>query len=226
MLVPAAVAHGALGGGALGSSDRHACIADLYWGEFGSTPGERGISPEDFGSGKLGTPCVRMHLASLSACAGGTRLFGTEKPAGNSDLHRSDALWNAGELATPLGNTVSGPLVGSGKFGTPWDRMHRAYLSSSAVGFCDPAALLCAVALGAVLPRVVLREADAVPQPASASTVALATRPASEAVRHTDSRREDLRLRVFIVLKPPSGWVAVVWRRVVRNGWFQAGPKR
>jgi hypothetical protein len=59
---------------------------------------------EKFGSGKLGTPCVRMHCAKLSNRAWDCGL-GAPPPAppdDASDWHACEADWNAGELIVLL----------------------------------------------------------------------------------------------------------------------------
>jgi hypothetical protein len=65
-------------------------------------------------------------------------------PPSISDWHAFEALWNAGEfLLTPVPVRVSCPLFfGSGKFGTPCERMQRANFSASAWRLCEPGRLL------------------------------------------------------------------------------------
>jgi hypothetical protein len=87
------------------------------------------------GSGKPETPCARMHsdMASISrfACAeGGPCLPGP--PPGISFAHRDWADWNAGDcglIPEPLWIWIPPPPLGSGKFGTPWERMQLAKAS-------------------------------------------------------------------------------------------------
>src|SRR5215469_8275747 len=79
------------------------------------------------GSGKLGTPCFRMHCAvatSCSFCCSEACVGGP--PPGNSFLQMARAASTAGEAGlTPVPAMLIPPLpVGSGKLGTPWLRMH------------------------------------------------------------------------------------------------------
>lgn len=81
------------------------------------------------GSGKPETPCARMHLETASiactACLDGGPLGGP--PPGNSFWHCDWAALNAGEngLMPELElMLIPPPEPGSGKFGTPCDRMH------------------------------------------------------------------------------------------------------
>jgi hypothetical protein len=98
------------------------------------------------GSGKFRTPWERMQcafatIASIRACE-----IPAVAPRPPSDRHVFVAAWNAGPLKL-MPSTVTeellgdfaiekpsppGPKVGSGKFGTPWARMH---LASATCGF-------------------------------------------------------------------------------------------
>jgi hypothetical protein len=84
------------------------------------------------GSGKFATPCARMHLASVSSWS--LRLSdGGPRPAGGCASFPQDcwADLNAGDWVLMSFGTTSPPVaLGSGKFGTPWARMHCAYASS------------------------------------------------------------------------------------------------
>ena len=84
------------------------------------------------GSGKLGRPCVRMHFASLSSSS--FRLSDNDPgplPLGSSLAHVFWADRNAGACGLiQLGMTLGPPGLGSGKFGTPCERMHSACLSA------------------------------------------------------------------------------------------------
>ena len=83
---------------------------------------------EVVGSGNPGMPCWRMHAdtSSIRACAcvdGGSELGG---PFGSRLWHECAADWNAGDctvLGEPI-RTVWPLTFGSGKFGTPCERMH------------------------------------------------------------------------------------------------------
>src|SRR3989442_10900090 len=86
--------------------------------------------PETFGSGKFGTPCDRMHAENLRAhlsalaCAAGS----TFPPFGRYFEHADCACLNWGEFGlSPLPPLMVSPplLSGSGKFGTPFFRMHE-----------------------------------------------------------------------------------------------------
>ena len=80
------------------------------------------------GSGNPEIPCLRIHAdtASIRACAcedGGSEPGG---PFGSRRWHACAADWNAGDstvLCEPI-RTVWPLTVGSGKFGTPCERMH------------------------------------------------------------------------------------------------------
>jgi len=107
------------------------------------------------GSGKFGTPCLRMHRALAIAawrCAAETG-GGGPPPPGSSFLHAFSAAWNAGPLKvmpstvsaslpgvllTPWKPSPPGPALGSGKFETPWVRMHF----DSANGELSPVAVV------------------------------------------------------------------------------------
>ena len=154
--------------------DPHAAWADLNAGELGSMPlpGVRRSSaplPENVGSGKLDTPCERMHCENWSArfrwpADGGPDL----PPFGSFEWHACSPDLNAGELtATPLTDvppfvccTLSPPLM-SGKFGTPCARMHSENAMKLA---CFPATA-CEAAF------VALFEFDEPPHAASAMLV-------------------------------------------------------
>jgi DNA-binding response OmpR family regulator len=79
------------------------------------------------GSGKLGCPWRRMHLANLNAPSRWlSDIFGGPPLKGNSFLHACCAAWNPPDrgLTPDCGLMFSWPpAVGSGKFGTPWERM-------------------------------------------------------------------------------------------------------
>jgi hypothetical protein len=85
---------------------------------------------EVLGSGKPETPCLRIHAdtSSIRACAcpdGGPELGG---PFGSRLWHECAAAWKAGDrtmLGEPI-RTVWPVTFGSGKFGTPCERMHLA----------------------------------------------------------------------------------------------------
>jgi hypothetical protein len=93
------------------------------------------------GSGKFGTPCARMHLAHVRAwaiAAADDDREGANAP-GNRFWHADWAALNAGESGLTPGMSLrttrvwgpetcawKGPeALGSGKFGTPCDRMQR-----------------------------------------------------------------------------------------------------
>lgn len=82
--------------------------------------------PCAFGSGKLGTPFARMQLASRSSCRRTLSGVAGESPeAGRYFVHALNALWPAGDLRMPLPGRIWKPFrPGSGKFGTPFARMH------------------------------------------------------------------------------------------------------
>jgi hypothetical protein len=90
--------------------------------------------PEAFGSGKFGTPCERMHVASRSSCERDIVLVCPDPPArpGSSDWQAFCAISKAGVFLSS-GGIVSCPLLdGSGKSETPCERMHRANFTASA----------------------------------------------------------------------------------------------
>jgi hypothetical protein len=89
-----------------------------------------------FGSGKSGTPCDRMHLANVSFLA---RFADPEfaDPPGRRPWHACRADWYCGEFWSTLVPEKLNPTdpfctVGSGKFGSPCDRMQFAYASACA----------------------------------------------------------------------------------------------
>ena len=83
-------------------------------------------------------PCARMHAAILTSfaivCAEGWVVEPGPggPPAGNSFLHFACALLNAGDpiFPPPTGNSKPPPGFGSGKLGTPLDRMHSENASA------------------------------------------------------------------------------------------------
>jgi hypothetical protein len=90
-----------------------------------------------FGSGKLGTPCERMHCAnlmSLARVAGETEL---DVPPPRRLWHACLAaryvgeFWSMPSLAVILNPTDPFSTVGSGKLDTPCERMHSEYSSAS-----------------------------------------------------------------------------------------------
>lgn len=123
------------------------------------------------GSGKSGSPCARMHWANASAARFWAAVSVRGWPAfGKYDLHACRAAWNAGDCGfNPLPLRSMPPLVlGSGKVGTPWERMHLASLSAG----LGPAGLLFAlfvtVPLGAPMDP---HAASVTQQPATLTTV-------------------------------------------------------
>ena len=137
------------------SVDAHAFCAAWNAGEAGSSPVEGPtLMPAppfapNVGSGKLVSPCVRMHCENFSiACFRAADSGGGCPPFGKSDRQLCIADWNAGELtATPLTlrcgpeperwlcwiSNPPRPLPpGSGKLDTPCVRMHCANLSPAA----------------------------------------------------------------------------------------------
>ena len=110
-----------------------------FWnvGDDGLTEEVPENPPFLFGSGKSGTPCDRMHCANFSSLA---RFPDPEfaVPPPRRPAHACRADWYCGEFwSTPSPAVMLNPTdpfctVGSGKFGTPCDRMHAAYSSASA----------------------------------------------------------------------------------------------
>jgi hypothetical protein len=95
-------------------------------------------------------------------------------------------------------------LVGSGKFGTPWERMQRAYASAP---FCVAVVVVAAVV------------EELPPQPAvSSETAAIATMEVGKSVR------EDMEGSVsFQSRAEKPGWVGGTAAASVRHGALQAG---
>lgn len=87
------------------------------------------------GSGKFGTPWSRMHLVVSSArviCCSLAFVLGS--PSGISSKHLACADLKVGEsglMRVPAKLMPPSPPSGSGKFVTPWARMHSAYFSAS-----------------------------------------------------------------------------------------------
>jgi hypothetical protein len=112
----------------------HAWVADWNAEELGSIPAG-GVSPRAVGSAKLGTPCERMHLAKAKSCACCRGLIepapDVEKvlPAGCRERQAWLAAWNCGELISRLPGVDPPVEPGSGKLGTPCERIQRAYAS-------------------------------------------------------------------------------------------------
>ena len=98
---------------------------------MGPDPAEKDAS----GSGKWGSPWLRMHLAKASAAANWAfvGLRGPGPPPGRSLPHFLCAAWKAGDCGfnpEPGLISIPPPALGSGKFGTPLARMHPANFSA------------------------------------------------------------------------------------------------
>src|SRR6202522_1842365 len=79
-------------------------------------------------------PCVRMHCENLSACARAVACSAGVgwPPLGNKCRQSLAAPWKVGEPASSPLAWIAPWALGSGKFGTPWERMHFANASASA----------------------------------------------------------------------------------------------
>jgi hypothetical protein len=111
------------------------------WGEFGAKipVGLIVIIPCPFGSGKSGSPLDLMqsvYLRALAAIRAGVEFA---MPGGTSFSQSVSAFWNCGDGdrglrpgSTPKAKPPPGAGRGSGKFGSPWARMHSAYFSNCA----------------------------------------------------------------------------------------------
>ena len=118
----------------------HAAAARKTAGAFGSKlgltgkyrpcprPRPPGTGPEPrVGSGMPGTPCVRMHLANLSAARNWLSVDRTPPLApGASRAHARLADLNAGVPVSATTLVEPPPPFGSGKLGTPCARMQSA----------------------------------------------------------------------------------------------------
>lgn len=132
----------------------HLVAACLNAGDFGSIPGpSANIIPRSastrvvpaggvsVGSGKSDWPFARMHAANLkAACRSLSDIVGGPPLNGAYRLHACWAAWNAGDFAEPGGMLIPPPGLGSGKLGTPCERMHWAS-SSPKSGFVAPSLL-------------------------------------------------------------------------------------
>jgi hypothetical protein len=130
-----------------------------------------------------------MHCANFKncVCCCGLGCAGAI-PAGLRFLHCSSADWNAGEELSNLPVLTNIPLLcGSGKFGTPCERMHCANLTSAAWSALDtpplvpPAAEVPLELVDPMLATPLLGEL--LPQPA-ARTATLTTKAAIGPARH------------------------------------------
>src|ERR1019366_3580109 len=131
-----------------GGRSPHAAAACLNAGDWRLTPGVAGMNIPpvlgNVGSGQFGTPCLRMPRAWASGamrCASGSG-DPLGRPPGCSLLHVCSADTNAGacSLIPEPGPPTGEP--GSGKFGTPCERMQSANSSASVSPLPVPAALL------------------------------------------------------------------------------------
>src|SRR6516162_6675906 len=145
------------------------------------------------GSGKLGTPCDRMHaeycrawLSSFRCSAGGS----CTAPRGSMFLQLGAADRICAEFSMAWVTVMVPWLVGSGKPSAPCERMHLE--NASAFWYCvDP------VALGGPLP------------PQAATSVAVAARAARARARRGPLRPGRLRrLRVWAVI---SVFLSLTW---------------
>src|SRR4029453_1224228 len=138
-------AHGFGGGpegggtnGAPGTGLWQAVMGRRKGGWSGATPFllPSASAPPAFGSGNFGTPCERMHRANFSICCCSFACSAAvcRPPLGRSLSHAFRARSNWGEWTStpvfwPLAETpevilIRPSLSGSGKFGTPCERMH------------------------------------------------------------------------------------------------------
>ena len=110
------------------------------------------------GSAKFGTPCARMHLASVRNWSFrlSASLLDPLLP-GPSLAHACWADLNAGDWVLMSFGIASPPVaLGSGKFGTPLDRMQWAYLRSGpplgspSLGADPQAAIIAAQVMAAI----------------------------------------------------------------------------
>jgi len=78
--------------------DLQISIADCSCGVFDPTPESCTSLPENVGSGKAGTPWVRMHWAQLNhaCCWAGVSSWPVEFHGDGNDLHAWRAPWNPG----------------------------------------------------------------------------------------------------------------------------------
>src|SRR5580693_5460981 len=91
---------------------------------------------EVLGSGKSEMPWARMHWETFTICAtawadGGGPEPGPRPPPGKSFWHVACAALNAGDARSIPALTWKPPPVGSGKLGTPLERMHLVYASNA-----------------------------------------------------------------------------------------------
>src|ERR1700733_15297967 len=99
-----------------------------------STGPDPGDPDPDSGSGKPGTPLRRMHCANLSAARCWLAVMWSGAPClGPYLAHAFWADWNAGDCAEPIGMLTMPRCPGSGKVGTPWERMHWANFSAGSL---------------------------------------------------------------------------------------------
>ena len=99
---------------------------------------------EVLGSGNPEIPCLRIHAdtSSIRACVcpdAGSELGG---PFGSRRWHECAAAWNAGDctvLGEPI-RTVWPLTFGSGKFGTPCERIHLVNASPDSTALAADAA--------------------------------------------------------------------------------------
>ena len=105
--------------------------------------GEKGPSGPVVGSGRFGTPWERMHRANFRSSVSCCRCWAWDGAwYGHRRWQARWAVWSR-ELLTPSCSMSSlgiCPLLsGSGKFGMPWERMHRE--KATGIGeFADPPA--------------------------------------------------------------------------------------
>ena len=125
----------------------HAAWACMNAGDCGSSPARLTEVPpllRNVGSGKLGTPCLRMHSALASAARRSLSEAGDPLGCGLlvslSQLRPADRNAGACVLIPEPWPPTGEP--GSGKLGTPCDRMQSANLSASASPLPVAAALL------------------------------------------------------------------------------------
>jgi hypothetical protein len=101
---------------------------------------------EVLGSGNPEMPCLRIHADTLSirACSCGDEGSELGAPFGSRRWHECTADSNAGDrmtLGEPI-RTVWPLTFGSGKFGTPWERMHLENATPDATAIAADAEVL------------------------------------------------------------------------------------
>lgn len=155
--------------------------------------GGSGDGMDVLGSGKSDTPCRRMQRAMLAMCVSHCAVGCVCEPGAMPALgryfwHFACAARTAGDDGStpePGENSKPPPDDGSGKFGTPCERMHTEYASSCCLIEADPELVVDVAAATVVVPTFAT-DGVLAPQPV-AKSAATAPITSNRITRHREA---------------------------------------